>query len=42
MVLGALWRATLVPAGAQPLDLHALARQHAEMVLSGLLVERGA
>jgi AcrR family transcriptional regulator len=39
MVLGALWRATLVPAGAQPLDLHALARQHAETVLRGLLVE---
>ena len=42
MVLGALWRATLVPAGAQPLDLHALPRQHAETVLSGLLVEPGA
>lgn len=41
MVLGALWRATLVPVGAQPLDLHALARQHAEMVLSGLLMEPG-
>jgi AcrR family transcriptional regulator len=39
MVLGALWRATLVPAGAEPLDLHALARQHAATVLSGLLVE---
>lgn len=37
MVLGALWRATLVPAGAGPLDLHALARQHAETVLRGLL-----
>lgn len=42
MVLGALWRATLVPAGAQPLDLHALALQHAETVLRGLLVERQA
>lgn len=38
MVLGALWRATLVPAGAQPLDLHALAQQHAETVLRGVLV----
>src|SRR5215208_6116816 len=28
MVLGALWRATLVPAGGQPLDIAALARQH--------------
>jgi AcrR family transcriptional regulator len=39
MVLGALWRATLVPAGGQPLDLVALARQHAEAVLTGLLAE---
>ena len=37
MVLGALWRATLVPAGGQPLDLPALAKQHAETVLQGLL-----
>jgi AcrR family transcriptional regulator len=39
MVLGALWRATLVPAGGQPLDLHELARQHAETVLRGLLAD---
>lgn len=38
MVLGALWRATLVPAGAAPLDLHALALQHAETALRGLLI----
>jgi AcrR family transcriptional regulator len=37
MVLGALWRATLVPAGGQPLDIDALAKQHAETVLEGLL-----
>jgi len=37
MVLGALWRATLVPAGGEPLDLPALARQHADTVLEGLL-----
>jgi AcrR family transcriptional regulator len=37
MVLGALWRATLVPAGGEPLDLPALAKQHAETVLQGLL-----
>jgi AcrR family transcriptional regulator len=37
MVLGALWRTTLVPAGGQPLDLAALAKQHAETVLAGLL-----
>ncbi len=40
MVLGALWRATLVPAGGQSLDIAALARQHAETVLAGLLTER--
>lgn len=40
MVLGALWRATLVPAGGQPLDVAALARQHAETVLTGLLTEQ--
>jgi AcrR family transcriptional regulator len=39
MVLGALWRATLVPAGGQPLDLAELAKQHAETVLLGLLTE---
>jgi AcrR family transcriptional regulator len=39
MVLGALWRATLVPAGGQPLDIAALARQHGETILNGLLIE---
>lgn len=39
MVLGALWRATLVPAGGQQLDLAALAKQHAQTVLRGLLTE---
>ncbi len=37
MVLGALWRATLVPAGGEPLDLAALAKQHADTVLAGML-----
>lgn len=37
MVLGALWRATLVPAGGEPLDLAALAKQHAETILQGML-----
>lgn len=40
MVLGALWRTVLVPAGGKPLDLRQLARQHAETVLSGLLMDR--
>lgn len=39
MVLGALWRTVLVPAGGRPLDLAQLARQHAETVLRGLLVD---
>jgi len=41
MVLGALWRATLVPAGGEPLDLAVLAKQHAETVLQGMLTEKG-
>jgi len=40
MVLGALWRATLVPAGGEPLDLAALAKQHAETALQGMLTEK--
>ena len=39
MVLGLLWRETLQPAGGAVLDLEALARQHAESVLGGLLTE---
>lgn len=39
MVLGALWRTVLVPAGGQPLDLTQLAKQHAETVLRGLLMD---
>ena len=37
MLMGLLWRETLEPAGGAPLDLEALARQHAETVLEGLL-----
>jgi AcrR family transcriptional regulator len=40
MMLGLLWRETLQPAGGAPLDLEALARQHAESVLAGLLTEK--
>ena len=39
MIIGVLWTTTLVPAGGQPIDLDALARQHAEAVLQGLLTE---
>lgn len=39
--MGVLWREVLVPVGAQPLDLKALAQQHVETVLNGLLAEGG-
>lgn len=39
MLMGVLWRETLQPIGGAPLDIEALARQHAETVLGGLLVE---
>ena len=39
MLMGVLYRETLEPVGGAPLDFGALARQHAETVLSGLLVE---
>lgn len=42
MLMGVLWRETLEPAGGAPLDLHALAGQHAETALSGMLTERPA
>ena len=41
MILGALWTATLVPAGGEPVDLERLAAQHAGAVLQGLLTEQG-
>jgi AcrR family transcriptional regulator len=41
MMMGILYRETLEPIGGEPLDLGALARQHVETVLSGLLVEGG-
>jgi hypothetical protein len=40
MLMGVLWRETLQPAGGEPLDLAALARQHGETVLAGLLAEQ--
>lgn len=39
MILGALWTATFVPAGGEPVDMAKLATQHAEAVLHGLLTE---
>lgn len=37
MVMGALWQATLAPAGGTALDLRKLAKQHADSILEGLL-----
>ena len=42
MFLGALWTATLVPVGGEPIDLTKLAAQHAQAALRGLLQEPGA
>ena len=40
ILVGALWRETFTPLGAVDVDLPAVARQHVETVLGGLLVER--
>src|SRR4029453_3953143 len=37
MLMGILWHATLQPVGAQAIELEALAKQHSETVLAGLL-----
>jgi AcrR family transcriptional regulator len=39
MIMGVLWRETLQPIGAEPIDLKALASQQAQNVLTGLLVD---
>jgi AcrR family transcriptional regulator len=41
LVMGLIWRETFAPVGAQPFDLAALARQHAETLADGLLTETG-
>jgi AcrR family transcriptional regulator len=40
MLMGLLWRETLQPVGAAPIDVSALAKQHAESILAGLLTEK--
>jgi len=40
MLMGVIYRETLEPVGGEPLDLAALANQHAETVLAGLLAEQ--
>jgi AcrR family transcriptional regulator len=39
MLLGVIWREVMEPVGAEPVDLEALASQHVEAVLKGLLKE---
>ncbi|HEY0627904.1 MAG TPA: TetR/AcrR family transcriptional regulator [Sphingomicrobium sp.] len=39
MLMGIIFREVLQPAGGAPIDIEALARQHAETVLAGLLME---
>lgn len=41
MLMGVIWREVLQPAGGAPVDLRALAAQHVETVLGGLLTEEG-
>lgn len=41
LLMGALWREVLEPVGAEPIDLKALAEQHIETALNGLLAEGG-
>ena len=40
MLMGIIFREVLQPAGGAPVDIEALARQHAETVLAGLLLEK--
>jgi AcrR family transcriptional regulator len=39
MLMGLIYREVLQPAGGAPLDIEALAKQHSETVLAGLLME---
>ncbi len=39
MLMGVIWREILHPVGGAPLDIEALARQHSQTVLTGLLTE---
>ena len=41
MLMGVLWRETFTPIGGAALDLPAIARQHGETVLGGLLAQGG-
>lgn len=42
MLLGVIWRETFTPIGAEPLDIPALAQQHVELWLRGMLTGAAA
>ena len=39
ILVGVIWRETFTPVGAEPFDIPALAKQHAELWLRGMLVQ---
>ena len=39
LLMSVLWRETFVPVGAEPIELSALATQHLETILAGMLTE---
>jgi hypothetical protein len=39
LLVGVIWRETFVAVGAAPFDIRALAHQHVETLLRGLLTE---
>jgi AcrR family transcriptional regulator len=39
LLIGVIWRETFEPVGAQPVDLEAIARQHVETALGGMVVK---
>lgn len=39
ILVGVIWRETFTPVGAEPFDIPALARQHVELWLRGMLLE---
>ncbi len=41
LLLGVIWREVMAPAGAPPVDLRALAAQHIDTALTGMLAEGG-
>ena len=42
MLVGVIWRETFTPVGADPIDIPALAEQHLDLWLRGVLIETGA